>query len=59
MKEILIKKLEELNKQKEKHRNNFIQLSSALEKCKTTLDGTNGAIEVVEALLIEANKDKK
>lgn len=61
MKEKLIKKLEELKKQKSLHETNFNNLTSAREKCIATLNGTLGAIETVEDLLKEFNKepDKK
>lgn len=57
MKEKLIKKLEELKKQKSMHENNFNNLTQARDKCIATINGTIGAMEAIEELL--KSEDKK
>jgi len=56
MKEKLIKKLEELKKQKDTHEKNLNDLTSAREKCIQRILATIGAIEAIEDLLKEEKK---
>lgn len=62
MKDKVIKKLEELKKQKVLHEKHLQELTSAQQKCVATINGTIGAIEAIESLLKEDPKkepDKK
>lgn len=59
MKEKVIKKLEELKKQKVMHEKHYAELVSAREKCMATINATIGAIEAIEELLKEEKKWKR
>ena len=59
MKEMLEKKLKELQERRAKHAQNFQQLSSARENASVVLNATLGAIEVVEQLIKEVGIEKK
>ncbi len=53
MKDKVIKKLEDLKKQKAMHEKHFAELTSARNICQATINGTIGAIEAIEDLLKE------
>jgi len=59
MKEKILKELEELKANKEKHEKNLQQLTQAREQCIATINATIGAIEVLEKLLKEEEPKKE
>jgi flagellar biosynthesis chaperone FliJ len=59
MKEKILKELERLNQEKDKHEKNLQQLSAARENCIATINATIGAIEVLEKLLKPEEEVKK
>ena len=59
MKEMLEKKLKELQGRREKYAQDFQRLSSARENASVVLNATLGAIEVVEQLIKEVGTEKK